>query len=119
VDKREHNAIIAENILVHLHQRKLSQKDFAKEIGIAPSTLTDYIKLRTIPSHGVIQKMADFFGIEKSELDTTYRPKTLDLNQMLEQADTYKDYKLDDATRSQLGTLIRDFLKANGKTLKS
>jgi transcriptional regulator with XRE-family HTH domain len=112
VDKKEHNAIIAENILANLHQRKISQIEFAKACGIAPSSLTDYLKLRTLPSHGVIQKMADFFGIEKSDLDTSYKPQTTDLDSMIERADSYQDYKLDKTMRLKLRNLIQDFLKA-------
>ncbi|GAB2025071.1 hypothetical protein OfM1_11420 [Lactovum odontotermitis] len=112
MDRKEHNAILAENILANLHKQQITQQDFAKKIGIAPSTLTDYLKLRTLPSHGVVQKMADYFGIEKSELDTFYKPESTDLEQLIEQADNYEGYKIDKTTRQKLKNMILDFLKA-------
>ena len=42
-------------------------------MGISPSTMSDYMNLRSNPSHGVIQKIADYFGIMKSDIDTTYK----------------------------------------------
>ncbi|MDG6142572.1 hypothetical protein NGA84_04330 [Lactococcus formosensis] len=35
--------------------------------------------MRSTPSQGVIQKMADILGVEKSDIDTTYKNK-LSLN---------------------------------------
>src|SRR5699024_4901460 len=40
---------------------------------ISPSTMSDYMNLRSNPSHGVIQKIADYFGVVKSDIDTTYK----------------------------------------------
>lgn len=70
-DKR--NAIIAENILSYIKRDGITQKELADAINIAPSTLTDYLKLRSNPSHGVIQRIADYFEIAKSDIDTTYK----------------------------------------------
>ncbi|HCT0361124.1 TPA: helix-turn-helix transcriptional regulator, partial [Staphylococcus pseudintermedius] len=33
----------------------------------------DYLNLRSNPSHGVIQRIADVFGVGKSDIDTTYK----------------------------------------------
>jgi transcriptional regulator with XRE-family HTH domain len=109
VNKQEHNAIIAANIRANLRERHISQKDFAAAIGIAPSTLTDYLKLRTLPSHGVVQKMADFFGIEKSDLDTYYKSANRDLATLIDEADSYRGIKLDDPAREALKNVISDF----------
>lgn len=35
--------------------------------------ISAYMNLRSNPSHGVIQKIADYFQIPKSEIDTTYK----------------------------------------------
>lgn len=67
------NRIIAENIRRYLKEHSTSQKSLAESIGIAPSTLSDYLNLRSNPSHGVIQKIADYFNVGKSDIDTTYK----------------------------------------------
>lgn len=70
---KERNKIIANNIRKYLEESTMTQKQLAELIGIKPSTLSDYLNLRSNPSHGVIQKIADVFGIVKSDIDTTYK----------------------------------------------
>ncbi|PTE89761.1 DNA-binding protein, partial [Staphylococcus equorum] len=70
---KERNKIIAKNIKKYLKQTNMSQKELANKISISPSTLSDYLNLRSNPSHGVIQKISDEFGILKSDIDTTYK----------------------------------------------
>ncbi|HEM3661883.1 TPA: helix-turn-helix transcriptional regulator [Streptococcus suis] len=73
MDEKKRMQIIAENITYYRKQRGITQKELAKEVGITPSTMTDYMKLRSAPSFGVIQKLADFFGIKKSDIDSTFK----------------------------------------------
>lgn len=70
---KERNKIIANNIRKYLKETQMTQKQLAELIDIKPSTLSDYMNLRSNPSHGVIQKIADVFGIVKSDIDTTYK----------------------------------------------
>lgn len=69
------NKIIANNIKRFIDQKGITQKELAKAIGISPSTVSDYMKLRAKPSHDVIRKMADYFKVGKSDIDTTYKEK--------------------------------------------
>ena len=73
MDEKKRMQVIAENITYYRKQRGITQKELAKEVGITPSTMTDYMKLRSAPSFGVIQKLANFFGIKKSDIDTTFK----------------------------------------------
>ncbi|NQX57542.1 helix-turn-helix domain-containing protein [Paenibacillus qinlingensis] len=68
--------VIAENIKKYLEQHNMTQKTLAEKINIKPSTVSDYLKYRSKPSHGIIQKIADVFGIHKSDIDTTYKKDT-------------------------------------------
>ena len=73
MDEKKRMQIIAENITHFRKQRGITQKELAKEVGITASTMTDYMKLRSAPSFGVIQKLADYFGVKKSDIDTTFK----------------------------------------------
>ncbi|MEB6240166.1 XRE family transcriptional regulator [Staphylococcus xylosus] len=73
MQNKERNRIIANNIKKYLKQNNMSQKELSNKISISPSTLSDYLNLRSNPSHGVIQKISDVFGILKSDIDTTYK----------------------------------------------
>ena len=72
MDEKKRMQVIAENITYYRKQRGITQKELAKEVGITPSTMTDYMKLRSAPSFGVIQKLADFFGIKKYYINSLY-----------------------------------------------
>ncbi|MGR5967052.1 helix-turn-helix domain-containing protein [Bacillus cereus] len=51
----------------------MTQSDLASQIGIARSTLSDYMNYRAKPSSGVLEKMAAVFRVTKSDIDTTYK----------------------------------------------
>lgn len=70
--------IIANNITKYRKEKGITQKELAKIAGVTPSTMSDYMNLRSAPSHGVIQKIADYFEIKKSDIDTTYKENDLD-----------------------------------------
>ncbi|HCX1255887.1 TPA: helix-turn-helix transcriptional regulator [Staphylococcus aureus] len=70
---KERNIIIAKNIRKFLNDSNMSQKKLAELINIKPSTLSDYLNLRSNPSHGVIQRIAHVFEVGKSDIDTTYK----------------------------------------------
>ena len=76
MDEKKRMQIIAENITHFRKQRGITQKELAKGVGITASTMTDYIKLRSAPSFGVIQKLADYFGVKKSDIDTTFKEES-------------------------------------------
>ena len=79
MDEKKRMRIIAENITHFRKQRGITQKELAKEVGITASTMTDYMKLRSAPSFGVIQKLSDYFGVKKSDIDTTFKEESSSL----------------------------------------
>lgn len=70
--------VIANNIKKYLDIHNMTQKTLAEKISVKPSTMSDYLNHRSKPSHGVIQKIADVFGVNKSDIDTTYKDNTVD-----------------------------------------
>lgn len=56
------------NIQRHLDELGISRHDFAKAIGVPYSSLTDWINGRTYPRIDKIEKMAQYFGVQKSDL---------------------------------------------------
>jgi transcriptional regulator with XRE-family HTH domain len=66
--------IMGINILRLLEQNGIERKEFAKIIGVPYSTLTNWINGTTYPRIDKIQKMADYFGIEKKDLVEEWKP---------------------------------------------
>lgn len=73
MDDKVRMQIIADNITFYRKQKGITQKELSQAIGITASTMTDYMKLRSAPSFGVIQKIADYFGVKKSDIDSTFK----------------------------------------------
>ncbi|WP_259384122.1 LexA family transcriptional regulator [Bacillus thuringiensis] len=58
---------------------KIIQNEHFTKIGIARSTLSDYMNYRAKPSSGVLEKMATVFGVTKSDIDTTYKNSKVEI----------------------------------------
>ncbi|MCI2095883.1 MAG: helix-turn-helix domain-containing protein [Lactococcus lactis] len=93
----ERRKIVAENIKKLIKEKGITQKQLAKEIGMSQNIITEYVKLRSFPSGGVLQKISDYFGVKKSDIDTTWKKdvnsdntpiieKTIDTMKQLEES---------------------------------
>ncbi|MFC4652894.1 helix-turn-helix domain-containing protein [Lactococcus nasutitermitis] len=105
-------AIIAQNIKKYLIENKMLQKELATRVGIAPSTLTDYLKLRSRPSHTVVKLMADVFGVEKSDIDTTYKVESSkNLECLISEAQFFEGHPLGNNDKAVIEHLIRSYFE--------
>jgi transcriptional regulator with XRE-family HTH domain len=102
MNDKQRNIIIATNIKKFIKENKITQKQLAKEIGISPSTMSDYMNLRSNPSHGVIQKIADYFGIMKSDIDTTYKENNSSIDTVYNQLNIERQKKVYDFAQNEL-----------------
>ena len=59
---------MAKNLSYYLEKTGISQKDLAEVVGVATSTVNDWIKAKKYPRIDKIEIMADYFGILKSDL---------------------------------------------------
>lgn len=60
--------VFAENLEYYLKKNDMQKKELAQRLGIGQSTVTDWGKARTYPRMDKVQKMAEIFGIEMSDL---------------------------------------------------
>lgn len=66
--KNENGEVFSRNLQRHMRMSQAKHVDVAKAIGVAPCTITDWVKERTYPRMDKVQLLADYFGIQKSEL---------------------------------------------------
>nr|WP_279364225.1 helix-turn-helix transcriptional regulator [Lactococcus formosensis] len=100
----------------YLQMSGIKQKDFASKIGIVPSTLSDYLNMRSTPSQGVIQKMADILVVEKSDIDTTYKNKiSLNLDRLIDEALFYRKESLEEKDREFLKRTLDAYFHCKNK----
>lgn len=72
----EYKKLISSRLQSLLSRNNTKQVDIHKATGIPASTLTGYFKGTTLPSPGNVQKLADFFGVVKSDIDPRFETET-------------------------------------------
>ena len=60
--------VFANNLKNHMISNRKDRKDVANDLGIAYSTLTDWINGKKFPRIEKVEILADYFGISKSDL---------------------------------------------------
>lgn len=64
----EQRRIFSKNLNHYLEISEKTQKEVADAIGVAPQTFNTWCMGVAIPRMGKVQKLADYFGIQKSDL---------------------------------------------------
>ena len=90
--------IASSNMLRLLKQTRLTQKEMARKLGVAPASMTDYCKGRRLPNMEFFVALKEQFGISIDEFvtkdltpsDNLVPPKTQVFDQQL--LETYKKY---------------------------
>lgn len=71
---------ISININELLNRTRTKQVELSKSTGIPTSTLTGYVKGTSMPNPGNVQKIADFFHVEKSAVDPRFAQQSISTN---------------------------------------
>ena len=59
---------MAENLRYYIQLSKKTQKEICKDLNFKEMTFSDWVNAKTYPRIDKIEKMAQYFGIEKSDL---------------------------------------------------
>lgn len=62
------NQVFVNNLKYYVEQKGVTQKDVAEALGMSQGAVTDWMKLRSYPRMDKLQMLAEYFGIEKSDL---------------------------------------------------
>lgn len=68
--------VISSNIQRLLSESGMKQSQLASVLNIPKSSLNEYVKGRTLPKAGNIQKIADYFGLQKSDIDPRFSKRS-------------------------------------------
>jgi Predicted transcriptional regulator len=66
--------LISSNIKTLLNENGLKAIDLKRGTGIPQSSISEYINGKATPNLGKVQQIADFFGVEKSDIDPSLLP---------------------------------------------
>lgn len=64
----ENKQILADNILYYMDVKGVTKQQLCAELDIKYSTFVEWIKGRSYPRIGAVEKLAWYFGCEKSDL---------------------------------------------------
>ncbi|AXQ78463.1 XRE family transcriptional regulator [Streptococcus chenjunshii] len=76
--------IVSANLQRLLKESGIKQADLATTLDIPKSSLNEYVKGRSLPKAGNVQKLADYFGLKKSEVDPRFSHYNYTASAMLE-----------------------------------
>lgn len=77
--------IMARNLAYYVNKSGKTQKELAEIAGVATSTFNDWMKAKKYPRIDKIERLADYFGILKSDLiedKTKEKPATPEGNEL-------------------------------------
>ena len=80
--------IFTSNLNYYLQRTDKTQKEVAGKIGVSPQTFNTWTQGIAIPRMGKIQALADYFGINKSDLIENRTDKSADKTPTYTEAET-------------------------------
>ena len=67
-DEAYYRQVFAENLKHYIQEKGVTQKEVAEALNMSQGAFSDWMSLRRYPRMDAVQKLAEFFGIEKSDL---------------------------------------------------
>lgn len=82
MSEEDYRQIFVKKLAYYMNKYKKNQMDLMNDLGLSSSTVSSWCTGKKLPRMGKIQMLADYFGIEKSDLiedksDTSDIPKIL------------------------------------------
>ena len=78
----ENKDILAKNLRRYINMSGKDRKEVARALGLPYSTLTDWVNANKYPRINNIEKMAEYFGVSKSDLIEDFEQKKKDNDAM-------------------------------------
>lgn len=112
--------IMSKNIKYYLKRKNLNVKDFAEQLGFKYTTVLDWVNGNTYPRIDKIEKMAKYFGVNKSDLVEEHKDNAQDdIALTWEDLDVPMPYggKIPDELKHTYAVLAQDYFKQHPEYL--
>lgn len=76
------NDIISNNLQYYMNLNSINNKELSEIVGVSESTVGKWILKKATPRMGVIEKLANYFGIQKSDLLEDKNSDDVDLSKI-------------------------------------
>ena len=67
-ETKEQRDIFSTNLTKLVGGSEKSQAEIAKSIGVSPQTFNSWVRANALPKMGKLQKIADYFGVNETDL---------------------------------------------------
>ncbi|MDH9161260.1 helix-turn-helix transcriptional regulator [Staphylococcus succinus] len=74
---------IAKNIKNLMKSNGLTQVQLSEKSGISKSTISDYMRCKTLINAGNVEKIAMVFNVDKSAIDPTFKKNTSNVSEVI------------------------------------
>lgn len=108
--------VFASNLRYYMESRGKSQKELAEIAGVSAPTVNDWLKAKKYPRIDKIEKMANYFGILKSDL---IEEKTIEHKQMQKKNDIISDVVIRMQTDETFSAAVESLYRLDQKKLLS
>lgn len=68
MSEEETRKAFSTNLRYYMEREGLNQADISRLVGVSESAVGKWMKRKSTPRMGVVEKLADYFGINKSDL---------------------------------------------------
>jgi len=108
--------IFASNLNRYMEINGKSRRDISEALGVSYYTLTDWVKGKKYPRMDKVEKLAEYFGILKSDL---IEEKTEEHREMQKKNDTLSDIVIRMQTDDVFMSAVESLYKLDQKKLSS
>jgi len=70
--------VFAENLKYYMNLHEKTRKDLSDDLGISYYTISDWVNAKKFPRINTLETLADYFGVEKSDLLEKKEEKPID-----------------------------------------
>ena len=99
--------IVSENLLFLKNKKDVSNQEIADGVGVAKSTVSEWINGKKMPRWEVIYRLQNYFDVDLVEITTTLSDRMEnDLDIMLQKAEKYRGVALSERDKK----IIRNWL---------
>ena len=121
--------LFSHNLNYYMKAKGVRQIDLHTQLNIPKSTITGYVKGYSMPTMGNLQKLADYLGIKKSDLDprfkfnSTQTPKIdtepIALEDLKNKVVTFDGKPLNEEDLEAIATILRVYLSKDNNNNNS
>ena len=108
----DQNRIFSMNLKRLLSEKRITQAEAAKAVGVSPQTFNTWVQGIAFPRSGKLQRIADYFDVYKSELIEPINEQSQAKRMVMYAAMLEKIAQLDDEDRARIDERLSAMLES-------